>query len=651
MAAGAIPPLMDAHGAPDLAGGAAGLGGWGAPAAKAPPAGAPPVLPVGIVAGPRLNAAAAKAKTAAMRAGERAKAAGVKAAAAKGAAKAKAVGAAKAAAGLAAVAQAKYAGAAAQVAKAVAKAAKAAGAGVGGAEGGAAGRGGGVPLGGFPPLPPMWPPLAGGAPAPPWMGMGALRPPPPAPLAGGVGLGAALAGALGGAGGRDALAGLPPGVGAAAVGGFGGGGGVAGPPPAGALPLGNPWGVGPTGGGPEQDSAWVVAAQQPWAMDGLPLRNGAVVEVATIDPVTRQIDGTALGKLRGDTWGGDHLGRFGWLGFGGASSVARGIELEQLWGCEETPAAMPCAVHFCRGPRETCSGALAGVLVYHVDTCRLRTRAKISEVWARATFREPAPPTEIDILMPKLSEESERTAYLQERLARARKNEGRRRKKDESHDERLLSAARHRGEQHRASSRHDRSKRKKRKRSSSSSSRSSRSDSRSDSRSSRRKSSRSLFRDASAREQPIQAQARRDPGGLYSNAYEEMGKRMGTRTGADTMKRVKAEVFLNTIFFAQYPEEKLGPRNVAELRTVARTMDKLAEGELGQLGDTLMQRFKALMQVAADGGNWSLAKHLELVPAQKGALASEEECASALREEIRLSKMNDRRGSEKKRGK
>jgi hypothetical protein len=130
-----------------------------------------------------------------------------------------------------------------------------------------------------------------------------------------------------------------------------------------------------------------------------------------------------------------------------------------------------------------------------------------------------------------------------------------------------------------------------------------------------------------------------------------MGKRMGTRTGADTMKRVKAEVFLNTIFFAQYPEEKLGPRNVAELRTVARTMDKLAEGELGQLGDTLMQRFKALMQVAADGGNWNVAKHLELVPAQKGALASEEECAAALREEIRHSKMNDRRGSEKRRGK
>ena len=116
------------------------------------------------------------------------------------------------------------------------------------------------------------------------------------------------------------------------------------------------------------------------------------------------------------------------------------------------------------------------------------------------------------------------------------------------------------------------------------------------------------------------------------------------------MERGKAEVLLNTIFFAQYPEEKLGPRNVAELRTVSRTMDKLAEGELGQLGDTLKQRFKALMQVAADGGNWNLAKHLKLVPAQKGAIASEGECAAALREEFRHSRMNDRRGSEKRRG-
>lgn len=57
----------------------------------------------------------------------------------------------------------------------------------------------------------------------------------------------------------------------------------------------------------------------------------------------------------------------------------------------------------------------------------------------------------------------------------------------------------------------------------------------------------------------------------------------------------------------------LGLRNEREMRTLAEGLDAMLAGDLGRAGDILMQRFRAC-EVNVLDGDWTMAKHLELIP-------------------------------------
>ena len=62
-------------------------------------------------------------------------------------------------------------------------------------------------------------------------------------------------------------------------------------------------------------------------------------------------------------------------------------------------------------------------------------------------------------------------------------------------------------------------------------------------------------------------------------------------------------------------------------------LDFLSNGQSGQLGDLLVQRFKAVEPAPAEG-KWNVAQHLELIPPMRVA-ATGRELDDIRREEVR----------------
>jgi len=87
--------------------------------------------------------------------------------------------------------------------------------------------------------------------------------------------------------------------------------------------------------------------------------------------------------------------------------------------------------------------------------------------------------------------------------------------------------------------------------------------------------------------------------------------------------------------------QPLGLRNERELRTLAEGLDYFMEGKLAELGDLLMQRYKAV-ETAASDASWEIARHYELIP-DTGVSAvsfSERAAATAMRQrELKLEKL------------
>ena len=59
--------------------------------------------------------------------------------------------------------------------------------------------------------------------------------------------------------------------------------------------------------------------------------------------------------------------------------------------------------------------------------------------------------------------------------------------------------------------------------------------------------------------------------------------------------------------------QHMGIRTIREMRTLAESLDAIIRGEPAKAGDILMQRFRACETNVLEG-DWSLAKHLELIP-------------------------------------
>ena len=146
------------------------------------------------------------------------------------------------------------------------------------------------------------------------------------------------------------------------------------------------------------------------------------------------------------------------------------------------------------------------------------------------------------------------------------------------------------------------------------------------------------FRVASSREVDLMALSQRDPGCLLRSALKEMKKYLSARGEANKEDLTAGKVvsYLHQILLPQYP--KAGLRSQRELVTLATGLDMLLDGDLGRLGDLLVQRFKAIEASLSADGNWSVARHQELIPTQ-ASLSTRAELTEAAKAELRASKL------------
>ena len=144
------------------------------------------------------------------------------------------------------------------------------------------------------------------------------------------------------------------------------------------------------------------------------------------------------------------------------------------------------------------------------------------------------------------------------------------------------------------------------------------------------------FRVASSREVDLVQMSKKDPGCLLRSALKEMSRYLAARGEANRDDPLQGKVvsYLHQILLPQFP----GLRAQRELITLASSLDLLLEGELGRVGDLLVQRFKAIEASLAADGNWMVARHQELIPGQ-ASLSTKAELTEAARAELRAQKL------------
>ena len=85
--------------------------------------------------------------------------------------------------------------------------------------------------------------------------------------------------------------------------------------------------------------------------------------------------------------------------------------------------------------------------------------------------------------------------------------------------------------------------------------------------------------------------------------------------------------YLNHVLLTP-PPQKMGVRNLRQIQTLQLALDCLLNGDLGMVGDVLMQRFKAIEGSMVDGG-WELSRRMELIPSATVSATTPEERADS----------------------
>ena len=136
-------------------------------------------------------------------------------------------------------------------------------------------------------------------------------------------------------------------------------------------------------------------------------------------------------------------------------------------------------------------------------------------------------------------------------------------------------------------------------------------------------------------------QSKKHPGRLLKEGMKELSRYLADRAGDGgqeewSQRRVMA--YINQVLLQQGGLQGIGLRNQREAVTLGTCLDHLLSGDLPALGDTLMQRLKALESSIQDQG-WQSARHLEIIPPQAASLASMEEKDRAAKQELRMIKL------------
>ena len=147
-----------------------------------------------------------------------------------------------------------------------------------------------------------------------------------------------------------------------------------------------------------------------------------------------------------------------------------------------------------------------------------------------------------------------------------------------------------------------------------------------------------VFQNASTREVDLVNLSKKNPGCLLKSALKEMSRYLSARGEAVGNDPAEGKVvsYLHQVLLPQHP--KAGLRAQRELMTLGSALDLLLAGEVGRAADLLVQRFKAIEGSLAADGNWSVARHMELIPGQ-ASLSTQAEMSGAAKAELRALKL------------
>jgi len=122
--------------------------------------------------------------------------------------------------------------------------------------------------------------------------------------------------------------------------------------------------------------------------------------------------------------------------------------------------------------------------------------------------------------------------------------------------------------------------------------------------------------DPMGRQRKLRSLSQKKPGKLMQVGYTTMHDQLGTHFGSlDTKTRALSPVAVRYLLSFAIPQFQGGisPDKYRELRTLASAADMLVEGKIGEAGDMLLQRFKALLMTLRDGTDRA-SRWLELLP-------------------------------------
>lgn len=153
------------------------------------------------------------------------------------------------------------------------------------------------------------------------------------------------------------------------------------------------------------------------------------------------------------------------------------------------------------------------------------------------------------------------------------------------------------------------------------------------------------FREPSSRvEAEMWRLSQKNPGSLLRKGMIELGRYLADRApcaeGEETWMNSRVMAYISQVVLSQHPPNAIGVRNHRELLTLGRALDMLLQGQLGELGDLLIQRLKALETSFVDQG-WHSARHQELIPPHAATLTTESERRRTARMEIAANKLKE----------
>ena len=135
----------------------------------------------------------------------------------------------------------------------------------------------------------------------------------------------------------------------------------------------------------------------------------------------------------------------------------------------------------------------------------------------------------------------------------------------------------------------------------------------------------------------IRAMADTAPGTLLDAGLAQVRRFLTARGGASASEADRLApmmvTYLRSVWQGAHPPATVGPRTNHEMELLAQALDNLLRGELPELGDLLMQRFKSL-QVGVTSG-WRLGEQLELIDKTDLSLAGSDELHEAVRSRLR----------------